>query len=446
MKARRGTKALLALGLCFALLPASGCSQTPDPLTLMEAAGEEMQKLESYAAQMTMEFNMGIGDGESTINMGMNGEASIEVINDPKTVHSKAEITVSTLGQTETSVTESYQFEQDGKTVEYFNEGDGWTTNAENDLDAGTAQDAMEMFDYDVVKDLEPAVTGSEKIGDVDTWRIEFQAGIEDLMALADTEIDSSSEALINTFGEDITLECALNIDKETNRYVRAEITLGGLEDLFRLAMSTSELPEGMEVTMDDIQFIFTYNSFNDIDEIKIPQEVLGVQSGKEQTHVWESMKLTIGDHTVTIGECTVQDLIDAGLTIDTADQTLEAGDYNFISAARGDDMFSLALENTTADTISLEKATVYSFYGPYIKSQDIVLEGGIRAGSSTAEVLEAYGDPNEISDEDYYDDWHYEVNDGINSKELILSIEDGVVTDIDLTAYYFSDLSDIFA
>lgn len=108
--------------------------------------------------------------------------------------------------------------------------------------------------------------------------------------------------------------------------------------------------------------------------------------------------------------------------------------------------MFSLALENTTADTISLEKATVYSFYGPYIKSQDIVLEGGIRAGSSTAEVLEAYGDPNEISDEDYYDDWHYEVNDGINSKELILSIEDGVVTDIDLTAYYFSDLSDIFA
>ena len=106
MRMRRSGKALLALLLSAALLPAAGCSQNPDALTLMEAASEEMQKLDSYAADATLEFNMGVGDGESTINMGMNGTISIEMTQDPFVTHGTSEVTVSTLGQEDTASSE----------------------------------------------------------------------------------------------------------------------------------------------------------------------------------------------------------------------------------------------------------------------------------------------------------------------------------------------------
>ena len=103
MRMRRSGKALLALILSAALLPTAGCSQNPDALTLMETASEEMQKLDSYAADATLEFNMGVGDGESTINMGMNGTISIEMTQDPFVTHGTSEVTVSTLGQEDTA-------------------------------------------------------------------------------------------------------------------------------------------------------------------------------------------------------------------------------------------------------------------------------------------------------------------------------------------------------
>ena len=55
--------------------------------------------------------------------------------------------------------------------------------------------------------------------------------------------------------------------------------------------------------------------------------------------------------------------------------------------------------------------------------------------------MLEAYGDPNTLSDEGFYDKWKYEISDTFGSKYLDLAIEDGVVTDIDLSVYYFGDL-----
>lgn len=413
MRMRRSGKALLALILSAALLPTAGCSQNPDALTLMETASEEMQKLDSYAADATLEFNMGVGDGESTINMGMNGTISIEMTQDPFVTHGTSEVTVSTLGQEDTASSEYYQFEQDGELVQLTNDGSGWVSQSSGEIDVGTAQDAMKLFDYDIVKDLEPAVTGSEKVNDVDAWRIEFEAGIEELMALSGEEMDSTTETFINAMGEDITLKCALYVDKETNRYVKSDITLSGLEELFRLAMSSSELPEGMELTMDDIVFSFTYGKFNEVDAIEIPSEVRNLSGGGTQTNVWETMKLNVGSASLTIGESTVQELLDAGFTLDS----------------------------DLPETIDATDATVYGFSGMYIAAEDIVLEGGIHSGSTSAEVLEAYGDPNTLSDEGFYDEWKYEISDTFGSKYLDLAIEDGVVTDIDLSVYYFGDL-----
>ena len=443
MKKRRSGKALLALLLSAALLPAAGCSQNPDALTLMKTASEEMQKLDSYAADATLEFNMGVGDGESTINMGMNGTISIEMTQDPFVTHGTSEVTVRTLGQEDTTSSEYYQFEQDGELVQLTNDGSGWVSQSSGEIDVGTAQDAMKLFDYDIVKDLEPAVTGSEKVNDVDAWRIEFEAGIEELMALSGEEMDSTTETFINAMGEDITLKCVLYVDKETNRYVKSDITLSGLDELFRLAMSSSELPEGMELTMDDIVFSFTYGKFNEVDAIEIPSEVANLSGGGgTQTNVWETMKLNVGSASLTIGESTVQELLDAGFTLDSdLPETMEPGDTQYLTVLRGEDDFSLSVENMTSETIDATDATVYGFSGMYIAAEDIVLEGGIHSGSTSAEVLEAYGDPNTLSDEGFYDKWKYEISDTFGSKYLDLAIEDGVVTDIDLSVYYFGDL-----
>ncbi|MFR9256097.1 MAG: hypothetical protein ACLVJ6_11675, partial [Merdibacter sp.] len=115
------------------------------------------------------------------------------------------------------------------------------------------------------------------------------------------------------------------------------------------------------------IVFSFTYGKFNEVDAIEIPSEVRNLSGGGTQTNVWETMKLNVGSASLTIGECTVQELLDAGFTLDSdLPETMEPGDTQYLTVLRGEDDFSLSVENMTSETIDATDATVYGFSGMY--------------------------------------------------------------------------------
>lgn len=441
MKTKKGLKRWLIFALCLSLMPIGGCSQTPDALTLLEASSKEMEKLNSYEVNLTLGLNMGFGDGKSEINIGMNGEGFLQMINDPYVSYGEATVTVDSFGQEETIVSRSYQYEKDGKILQYVDDGSGWTTQASEGFTIDTAQDTMGLFDYSFAEKCEPEVVGTEKINGKDAWKIEFQASLKDLMELSEEEVDESTQTFLSSFGANIQLNCTAYIDKETNRYVKTVLTFTGLEDLINLIMKFSEdVPEDMEISMDDISFEFTYGSFDEVDHIDVPDGIEELSMENAAENVWGTMKVAVGSSAITVGESSLQQLIDAGFVLDDTqamDKTMESGDVQYCVLTRKGNEFYVGIENTTSDTIDTKEATIYSFYGYYLQD-DIVLEGGIHAGSTASEVKKAYGEPLTVTDEDYYDLWYYEINDSFSSKYLELGLEDGVVTDIDLSVYYF--------
>lgn len=442
MKAKVGLKKCLALGLCLAFFPISGCSQTPDALTLMETASKEMEKLDSYEVNMLLTFNMGVSDGENEYNFGMNGEGMFQIINDPYVSYGEATVTIDNMGEEETMVSKSYQYEKDGTIQQYVDDGSGWSTQSMGGLTIDTAQDTMNFFDNDIVEKFDPKVTGSKKIDDIDTWEIAFTATFDDLMEMSEEEIDSSTQMFLDSFGKNIELNCTIYIDKETSRYVKAVMSITGFEELLNLATKFSEdMPEDMEISMDDITFEFSYDRMNKIDAIDTPQGLETVST--EGSNAWGTMGIQLGSKKLTIGECSVQQLLDAGFTLDnsqTLTETMKSGDVQYGIAERDGNEFYIGIENSTTETVNTEEATVYSIYGYYLNS-DIVLDGGIHPGSTQEEVIEAYGEPVSITNESYYDLWYYEISDTFSSKYLELGLEDGVVTDIDLSIYNFDGL-----
>lgn len=441
MKTKKGLKRRLIFALCLSLMPIGGCSQTPDALTLLEASSKEMEKLNSYEVNLTLGLNMGFGDGKSEINIGMNGEGFLQMINDPYASYGEVTVTVDSFGQEDTVVSKSYQYEKDGKILQYVDDGSGWSTQSSEGLTADTAQITMSLFDYSFAEKCEPKVVGSETIDGKDTWKVEFTASFEDLMELSEEEVDESAQVFLSSFGKNLQLTCTIYIDKETKRYAKTVLTLTGLEELMNLISKFSEdVPEGMEISMDDVAIEFTYGRFDEVDQIDIPKEVEDLSVDNAANNAWGTMKVSVGSSNLVIGESSLQQLIDAGFVLDDTqamDKTMESGDVQYCVLTRKGNEFYVGIENTTSDTIDTKEATIYSFYGYYLQD-DIVLEGGIHAGSTASEVKKAYGEPLTVTDEDYYDLWYYEINDSFSSKYLELGLEDGVVTDIDLSVYYF--------
>ena len=85
------------------------------------------------------------------------------------------------------------------------------------------------------MSDLDPKVTGSDKINDKDVWCIQFTEGMEELLELLNSEeLDTASKALLTSMGKSIKINCKVYIDKETNRYVKGVGEITGLNDFLR--------------------------------------------------------------------------------------------------------------------------------------------------------------------------------------------------------------------
>ncbi|WP_143404357.1 DUF6612 family protein [Merdibacter massiliensis] len=267
-------RGFLTVGACSALLLMGGCSKAPDALTLMNTANEEMQKLNSYEATMDLAFKVGIEDGESSLNMNLNGNVMMQKINDPFVAYSDATISIDSFGQKETVQSQSYQIEQDGKIATYINDGSGWSTSEEEGISAGTAQDTLGLFDYDVVKNLQPKVTGSKNINGNDCWEVTFSADFDQLMDIAGEEIDDTSRSMLSAFGSDIQLNCKLYVDKDSNRYTKASVEIMGLDTFFNMLAGFSDMPENTNITVDNLVIDFVFGSFNEIENIEAPQGI----------------------------------------------------------------------------------------------------------------------------------------------------------------------------
>ena len=241
MKKKRFFKAAAAICLSFALLPFAGCAQMPDAKTLMEKADEEMKKLDSYASTINLVMDMGSESGGKKMEMNIDGTVMMDMILEPSTAHLQTNLKMDVFGQQQEYNMETYQFTQSDQLIAVSIDGSGWTR-FEDSSELQNIAGFKDFFDYGLMSDLDPKVTGSDKINDKDVWCIQFTEGMEELLELLNSEeLDTASKALLTSMGKSIKINCKVYIDKETNRYVKGVGEITGLNDFLSSLMCKTD-------------------------------------------------------------------------------------------------------------------------------------------------------------------------------------------------------------
>ena len=272
MKKKRFFKAAAAICLSFALLPFAGCAQMPDAKTLMEKADEEMKKLYSYASTINLVMDMGSESGGKKMEMNIDGTVMMDMILEPSTAHLQTNLKMDVFGQQQEYNMETYQFTQSDQLIAVSNDGSGWTR-FEDSSELQNIAGFKDLFDYGLMSDLDPKVTGSDKINDKDVWCIQFTEGMEELLELLNSEeLDTASKALLTSMGKSIKINCKVYIDKETNRYVKGVGEITGLNDFLSSLMSGATDADA-KLTIDTFEITVDYDKYNEIKDIQIPQD-----------------------------------------------------------------------------------------------------------------------------------------------------------------------------
>ena len=272
MKKKRFFKAAAAICLSFALLPFAGCAQMPDAKTLMEKADEEMKKLDSYASTINLVMDMGSESGGKKMEMNIDGTVMMDMILEPSTAHLQTNLKMDVFGQQQEYNMETYQFTQSDQLIAVSNDGSGWTR-FEDSSELQNIAGFKDLFDYGLMSDRDPKITGSDKINDKDVWCVQFTEGMEELLELLKSEeLDTASKALLTSMGKSIKINCKVYIDKETNRYVKGVGEITGLNDFLSSLMSGATDADA-KLTIDTFEITVDYDKYNEIKDIQIPQD-----------------------------------------------------------------------------------------------------------------------------------------------------------------------------
>ena len=122
----------LTAGIIFlaAVGSLSGCQRAATSENLFRDIEVNMTSVESAEENQIVKLQM--GDGDSAISQESN--LDIEMTRDPAAVHRKGQQKTNMAGTKETQEMESYQVEEDGKTVIYSGTDEAWEKNAVEEL------------------------------------------------------------------------------------------------------------------------------------------------------------------------------------------------------------------------------------------------------------------------------------------------------------------------
>ena len=209
---------------------------------------------------------------EKKMEMNIDGTVMMDMILEPSTAHLQTNLKMDVFGQQQEYNMETYQFTQSDQLIAVSNDGSGWTR-FEDSSELQNIAGFKDLFDYGLMSDLDPKVTGSDKINDKDVWCIQFTEGMEELLELLNSEeLDTASKALLTSMGKSIKINCKVYIDKETNRYVKGVGEITGLNDFLSSLMSGATDADA-KLTIDTFEITVDYDKYNEIKDIQIPQD-----------------------------------------------------------------------------------------------------------------------------------------------------------------------------
>ena len=428
-------KRLMALGITAAMAAGllSGCGTKATPENLLRDMQKNAEKTESALLNFKMDIAMGDGTDDVSLGMDMNMETTTE----PEASHGKGTVSISMSGMDFSVETEMYSVQEDGEYVTYTLMEDQWTKEVSDDGEMtgevdSIADNVEEYADqFELAEDL---VTVNDKecfelTGELDGDLFSEMMQTDMMDSLAGYGIDE--EAL-----SDMMFPCTIDIYKDSILPARL---------YFDMTESMAPLMEDSGVTVSECYVDMTFMEYDTVEEITVPDEAVsaaedGSDSGldlpqddtyedesvvtpaepaeqsSELGDSWESYTVQVNDTVITL-PCTIADLEAAGVKMDTeytpSDYIVNAGEYElaWFMVDSGDSIM-VDMINTGSEPKEVKDCLVGSVYADAYSMTEggltVIFPGGIQIGTPEADLLAAYGEADNVYEDEEYGNSYY--------------------------------------
>ena len=455
-------KRLMALGITAAMAAGllSGCGTKATPENLLRDMQKNAEKTESALLNFKMDIAMGDGTNDVSLGMDMNMETTTE----PEASHGKGTVSISMSGMDFSVETEMYSVQEDGGYVTYTLMEDQWTKEVSDDGEMtgevdSIADNVEEYADqFELAEDL---VTVNDKecfelTGELDGDLFSEMMQTDMTDSLAGYGIDE--EAL-----SDMMFPCTIDIYKDSILPARL---------YFDMTESMAPLMEDSGVTVSECYVDMTFMEYDTVEEITVPDEAVsaaeeGSDSGldlpqddtyedesvvtpaepaeqsSELGDSWESYTVQVNDTVITL-PCTIADLEAAGVKMDTeytpSDYVVNAGESElaWFMVDSGDSIM-VDMINTGSEPKEVKDCLVGSVYADAYSMTEggltVIFPGGIQIGTPEADLLAAYGEADDVYEDEEYGNSYYWYGDDILVSGFNASIdpETGLIESISI-------------
>lgn len=428
-------KRLMALGITAAMAAGllSGCGTKATPENLLRDMQKNAEKTESALLNFKMDIAMGDGTDDVSLGMDMNMETTTE----PEASHGKGTVSISMSGMDFSVEMEMYSVQEDGEYVTYTLMEDQWTKEVSDDGEMtgevdSIADNVEEYADqFELAEDL---VTVNDKecfelTGELDGDLFSEMMQTDMTDSLAGYGIDE--EAL-----SDMMFPCTIDIYKDSILPARL---------YFDMTESMAPLMEDSGVTVSECYVDMTFMEYDTVEEITVPDEAVsaaedGSDSGldlpqddtyedesvvtpaepaeqsSELGDSWESYTVQVNDTVITL-PCTIADLEAAGVKMDTeytpSDYIVNAGEYELAwFMVDSGDYIMVDMINTGSEPKEVKDCLVGSVYADAYSMTEggltVIFPGGIQIGTPEADLLAAYGEADNVYEDEEYGNSYY--------------------------------------
>ncbi len=276
MKKRYGLLTVMALLLAAAVLGGCGKKKVTAE-SLMEEVEANMEDVDSAHMNLLANIVMSIKQSGISMDLKVDMDMDMEVTNDPAAAHIEADMSMSLMGLS--MELESYSVEEDGKMVTYSGMAGEWTRQ-EQPLEQKSA-DMNAMITGATSYELQD---GTEKVDGREVYILNGKVSGKYMEGVLG-EVSGSMGSMSIDWSK-MEMDMVIKIDKKTKQPVSAEIDCGdALSELMKGAMGAAGV-EDAEVSIKEFVMTCTYKSFNDVDEIVVPEDVkaAAVSGGSSDT------------------------------------------------------------------------------------------------------------------------------------------------------------------
>ena len=434
-KGMKKQKRLMALGITAAMAAGllSGCGTKATPENLLRDMQKNAEKTESALLNFKMDIAMGDGTDDVSLGMDMNMETTTE----PEASHGKGTVSISMSGMDFSVETEMYSVQEDGEYVTYTLMEDQWTKEVSDDGEMtgevdSIADNVEEYADqFELAEDL---VTVNDKecfelTGELDGDLFSEMMQKDMLDSLAGYGIDEETLS-------DMVFPCTIDIYKDSILPARL---------YFDMTESMAPLMEDSGVTVSECYVDMTFMEYDTVEEITVPDEAVsaaedGSDSGldlpqddtyedesvvtpaepaeqsSELGDSWESYTVQVNDTVITL-PCTIADLEAAGVKMDTeytpSDYIVNAGEYELAwFMVDSGDYIMVDMINTGSEPKEVKDCLVGSVYADAYSMTEggltVIFPGGIQIGTPEADLLAAYGEADDVYEDEEYGNSYY--------------------------------------